>query len=334
MPSAILKRKLRKTGMSSSFINTSLMPTWWDEECEADKGCVQMLCARLASILGQDYKNIKNLIENPDNDITLEGNNVALKTNSSSEEKATPTVVICQKMATVLASVFEDELSAFSPPLYNKKKEIENLAKDIRYDILKEVAYVDFDSLLDYCWQKGIIVAHFRGLPKAKIDGAAIPHKNNPVIILGSNKKGAWSTFHLAHELGHIMLGHQKTSFCGTISVEDTMDIEQEANRFALCLLMGENVDIPEIRLTGSLVENRDNFVSWGRFHKVAPEVLILFVFNRYYKDKFSLVSKIISQEIDPHIITNAKLSSWIEKIDLAGEEEEFIESVLTYDGK
>lgn len=310
-----------------------LKPSWWSDECEEDAGCVQLLCAYIASILGVSYSQIKALLEDGDIPLVLSPSaHISLKTNKE-EEKVHATVAICEKLATVLSG------GVSYIPSYQAYKHGDRdsraVAQLVRDEILKDadVACVDFNSLLEYCWQKHIIVAHFVGFSGAKIDGAAIPQVKHPVIILGSAKKGAWSTFHLAHELGHIILGHKGSMFCSSISADEAEDNEREANAFALALLMGNGGNIPHLQLNSNPYTSRGVFVAWGRAHRVEPDSLILFVLNQYYGERMRVANKLLQDKMVPHEVVNARLRSALEEACFSDVEEEFVNLTLSYAG-
>ena len=66
-------------------------------------------------------------------------------------------------------------------------------------------------SLLSWCWHHDSIVVPLTRLPKsvAKMDGLVANIDGRPVIVISKKQKQpAWLAFILAHELGHIQLGH------------------------------------------------------------------------------------------------------------------------------
>jgi hypothetical protein len=102
---------------------------------------------------------------------------------------------------------------------------------------------VDFQSLLDYCWSKGVIVLGVTRFAGKKPDGMALKVGTRPVIILcKSTSHPAWSAFDLGHELGHLALGHVDNDglvLDKTLDGADTDQEEREANDFAAEVLTG-----------------------------------------------------------------------------------------------
>lgn len=128
-------------------------------------------------------------------------------------------------------------------------------AKDVRAHLLAS-GRVDFDSLLSYCWDLGIPVVPLPHLPKGvkKMDAAALKVGSRPAIVITrKNDSKAWLAFLLAHELGHIALGHVPDD--GSIiegSLQDTVEFdadsqidqqEIQANEFAHAILGGVEAD-------------------------------------------------------------------------------------------
>jgi hypothetical protein len=117
--------------------------------------------------------------------------------------------------------------------------------REIRTEILTNSPKVNLTSLLQYCWSKGIIVAYFNDFPDniKKFAGLIQWQFERPVIILSSNHKyNARLAFDLAHELGHLALGHLKEG----VLVDENIDFkcddndETQANQFAAHLLLGD----------------------------------------------------------------------------------------------
>lgn len=120
-------------------------------------------------------------------------------------------------------------------------------AIEIRNSILASQPFVRLVDLLALCWALGIPVGHLRIFPlKAKRAAAMSARVNDRFAILLSKESvyPAWVAYYVAHELGHIMLGHLSSSpvmvdfESDENSPEDPQ--ETEADRFALELLTGE----------------------------------------------------------------------------------------------
>ena len=134
-------------------------------------------------------------------------------------------------------------VSEASAPAYDVP--IETLPTDpaeIRELLVKEGG-VSLESLTRWAWDRGVVV-----IPtpwSQNFSGAAWYVGSRPVVVLSSGQRWlAFWLFDLAHELGHIALGH--TVDRGVVEIdkpgEETDDQrEEEANRFALELLVPES---------------------------------------------------------------------------------------------
>ena len=120
-------------------------------------------------------------------------------------------------------------------------------ASDIRDEILRNEPFVELESLTDFCWDTGIPVVQLFKVPTAGkgFDGMAAFIDDRPVIILASTRDSPpWLAFHLAHELGHVMLRHVgpnqsllDQSLYGKVGGGEH---EREADQFALEVLTGQ----------------------------------------------------------------------------------------------
>lgn len=130
-------------------------------------------------------------------------------------------------------------------------------AEDVRAQILQTAgARIDFNSLVEFAWKHGIPIIPLPNLPRGirKMDAAAINVGSRPVIVIARRTDSkAWLSFLLAHELGHVCLGHVPEN--GSLvegSITDSAEFdaqsqidtqEQEANEFAHTLLGGPEAD-------------------------------------------------------------------------------------------
>lgn len=165
------------------------------------------------------------------------------------DDRVRASALVAQTVAAVVVRAVAPDLPDFAGP---------RAASDIRSSILRENVYVDLGSLLDYCWQAGIVVIPVAQLPGGgkRFDGLAAFIEGRPVIILASGREEAsrWA-FYLAHELGHVMLKHvrpeSKAWVDGNISGDDGTRSSQEkgADRFACEVLTGyATPEIPDLK--------------------------------------------------------------------------------------
>ena len=115
----------------------------------------------------------------------------------------------------------------------------------IRVEILQDSPQVNLESILSYCWKHGIAVVYFNDYPAKtrKITGLIQWRGDRPVIVLSSQRtQPSWLTFHLAHELGHLALGHVKEGILIDDEIDNKSDDQEEidSNQFAVKLMIND----------------------------------------------------------------------------------------------
>src|SRR5262249_30089163 len=126
-------------------------------------------------------------------------------------------------------------------------------AQTVRDIILRQARFVDLPELLIFCWQTGIPVIQLRvfPLPQKRMQAMTVKVKGRYAILLGyESEYYARMAYILAHEMGHILLGHleQDESLLDMddpLRAEDLDTEEVEAGRAAFVLLTGR--DDPQI---------------------------------------------------------------------------------------
>ncbi len=160
-------------------------------------------------------------------------------------------------------------------------------AEELRQSILKSSQYVDLRTLLAACWGLGVPVVHLRVFPlTVKAMHAMVTGVGDvAAIMLGRDASyPAPLAFTLAHEIGHIALGHV-LSGTALVEVEDPAQAkdhdqeEQAADAYALTLLTGS--PSPEIttefdRYNAPTLANAA--IKAGPLHRIEPGTLALFV--------------------------------------------------------
>ena len=121
-------------------------------------------------------------------------------------------------------------------------------AADLRSSILASRSFVDITSLLGFLWGVGIPVIHLRVHPLAAKNMCAMTVRAGDryaILLARDANYPAATTFHLAHEIAHIALGHL-TENGSLIDMDDpTERVEEEdqeevsADCYALEILTG-----------------------------------------------------------------------------------------------
>ena len=132
-------------------------------------------------------------------------------------------------------------------------------ASDLRRSILStKTSYVRLIDLLSTCWAVGVPVVHLRVFPfsQKRMAGIGDEYRNAAAILLGKDFEfPPHIAFYLAHEIGHVALGHVPNN-SAIVDLEEPDDKpvsgddeeEMAAVRYALGLLTGspEPAVLPE----------------------------------------------------------------------------------------
>ena len=228
-----LYQRLSDVGLTRAFVKKTALPSWWDDEVATNPSGYAHGLLLLSRHLGLDLASLQ--LENEPIRLRDFGTCKFKKRSDVSEDDLALARVLATRAAQLAAS-------AVSTPAVA----IPVNASDIRQQILGDDAqWVGLDELLRYCWSIGLPVLHLDHFPKnaKRPDGFAARVHGRPVIVLCRHAKySAWLLFILAHELGHLALGHVPDE--GTLIDqgldEDSVDVEeQQANAFAIELLTG-----------------------------------------------------------------------------------------------
>ena len=191
------------------------------------------------------------------------GVQVAFKTRVKSRAKSTP----IERLALTLSEV----------AVRSYEKRIEDIPSDpcaIRSMVLAEAREVTLSTLTHWAWEKGIVVLPMSG---PGFEAASWYVEGRPVIVLKrSLDLAVFWLFDLAHEIGHLALGHVNGT--GVVNVDPPGELENDrqedkANAFARELLVPESeVRFAEIRRRchGDLDRQRHRFK--GEMRDVAEE--------------------------------------------------------------
>lgn len=221
-----------------------ILPEWWDPRVETDPSGVSELAVLLGRRLSLDVGGLMN------GQLTPKGamESVAFKHRAGLEpNKLAAASAIASSLAQVVLSAL--------PTDYRR---LPNRAADVSKDVTAGGQYqLGFDALLRFSWNCGIPVIPLPNLPVGvrKMDGAALQIGERPVIVIAKKKSSrAWLSFILAHELGHIALGHLRPGSTivdislqeGATYATDEQSDRQEAaaDAFALEVMGGDAVGV------------------------------------------------------------------------------------------
>lgn len=306
---------LHRHGMSKKYL-ASLMPEWWSAEVEASPGAAQRAKLYLAKALSLQ---IRAFSEEPPRVAFDLPNEKRFKLSAKTSEDDVAVAVALAKSASRIA--LGSMSCSYSPPPAS--------AAQIRDHILSSGAsWVGLPQILDACWSNGIPVLHLASplLGRKKMDGIAMSIKGRPSIVLSNVRKHGFLLFHLAHELGHIALGHLSEN--GAI-VDDEIKKDEsdagrnpqeiEADRFAIELLTG-NADtrliLPRLIQARQLA---DTAIRFGKDRKIDPTHAVLNVAhnnNQVYPLCVSAVKEISGPTTDQEVVRGRVLSNLADGLD------------------
>jgi hypothetical protein len=227
-----LIKSLREAGFSRAAIKAA-WPSWWTGEADESPSGRAELRFALARRLGLEPK-------------PLLGERVEFVWNDEAKFKHLSAEGEAQKAALTSFGMSVGRLLLRATPA----PATEIAPPDIlRAAILAGNPFVDLSSLIATCWALSIPVIHLRVFPlQAKSMHAMVVKVDDRFAILLGRDAGypAPVAFTLAHELGHVMLGHLADA-PALIDLKDPAlardgdEQEEEADRFALTLLTGSS---------------------------------------------------------------------------------------------
>ena len=228
---ADLFEKLATLGLSASYVRRAGLPSWWDDELNDIPAGVLEGAMHIAQRL---HVNLVSLLKD---DLEAQFEPLLPTKFKYHHQQAADVPLIAHQVASGIA-----ELVAYSTrqhPFIPLPK----TAVQVRRGVLEQGTKVDLESLLHYCWHHGVAVVYFNDYPQdaRKLTGMIQWQEGRPVILLSSARtQSAWLAFHLAHELGHLVLGHVQEGILVDDEIsQSSEDVEEmAANEFAVKLLV------------------------------------------------------------------------------------------------
>ena len=270
-----LYSKLQTVGYNTKYIN-SLLPDWWDDEIAETPAGLQ----QASLILGQTFGIRAETLwtENAEAALNLpQGIRFKHRENVVADDLSVACAV-ARSLARIVLKVFPAKPR---PDFYPD-------ASELRKQLLVGKKWITFEDVLTHCLDMGIPVIHLHHLPtKAKkMEGLAFEQSGRPVIVLTQNHPHGYALFDLAHELGHITLGHvtaERSIVEQKIDSEADDEDERAANRFALELLTGD----PECKIvpTGRNL-NGDELAAAAMLHGEKKQIDPLHIVLNYAYSK------------------------------------------------
>lgn len=227
------RRLIRSTGLTESIVSAA-WPEWWSEAADASPSAQADLRFTLARKLGLDPRS---LLDDETPKFVWE-DAAKFKNFSGDMQSARPAI---SSFGTALGRMLIHGL-----PVYTPLHELDPLG--LRKSILASRPFVDLTALIGFLWGVGIPVIHLRVHPLAAKNMCAMSVRigdRYAVLLARDANYPAPTAFHLAHEIGHIALGHLSDG--GAVidmddpseRIEETDPEEIGADQYALKLLTG-----------------------------------------------------------------------------------------------
>jgi Zn-dependent peptidase ImmA (M78 family) len=300
--------KLSNTGFKKSFVQ-SLLPEWWDDDIAKDPSGLQQASLVLGKLLSVRPETLWSEQIGIVLSIPLERK---FKHRAGTNENALDIACAIAYSAARLA------LRAFK---HEYRPELVVDAAQLRSQVISQNTWVGLAEILKYCTEIGIPVLYLNHFPSGtkKMDGLAFEVDGRPVIALTVSKKHGYLAFDLAHELGHIALGHVSGNKCvidQKIDREPEDEDEKSANRFALELLTGT----PDCTIvpTGRNLNGQELAAAalrYGTNNMVDPlHVALNYGYaTRHWGSANIALSKLAGNQLDDQTLVNSKLFSNID---------------------
>ncbi len=272
-PMQDLYDRLKERGFDAAFLKGVVLPDWWEDKLAAVPANRALAEAAIAKQLGFKIAELRD----PKRALPVPAiGSFRLKRHKNvPAEELRPAVHIAQRLAALVVA------HTTAPAPFGGSV----VAEKVRGHILADAPAVDLASLLTFAWRSGIVVFHVlpERLPRAakKFAGLALYCGNVPVIVLGSVKQSPpWLAFHLAHEMGHLFLGHVNPGEAPLVDADiDRVDDdaqEKQADAFANKVLTGQEKPgfRPEWGLTAAKLAKAAQ--RWGAENGVAAGTVAL----------------------------------------------------------
>ncbi|MEO8616806.1 MAG: ImmA/IrrE family metallo-endopeptidase [Luteolibacter sp.] len=323
-PMTKLRTRLFTAGISKSFLENSVLPSWWEESLAMEPGGFREIVGHISSYLGFSMSSLMNperKLECP-----VSGNVKYKKKKNVDPQEITVATNIGISVARSIARSFPDEEAPEQVPA----------ACELRERLLtgNKKEWLELNDILAASWDMGIPVVFVSNLPSAtKPDALTTFIGDRPVIVvMEAQKSPSRISFTIAHELGHIHFKHLES---GQTLVDESIDRssveneEQQANNYAKALLTGKETTNFQTGTPIKAAVLKNMALGSAKIHKINPGVVLWnYAFNTGFwgpsvnaikaiegsRDAAKEITKVLKSRIDEGNISSDDL----EKIDSA----------------
>ena len=236
-----LLRRLSRGGFKREFVQSAILPDWWNDSLQADARLLPDIELRIARFLGLPLDEVRD----PSRPLGAKAahSTVLRKSQSRSVGSLNPAIHTARRVAEAVLRNMAD-----APP-----RTIPATPEAWRGELVSGTSPVTLDVMLRDLWARGIPVIPMEHLPLPAFQGMACLINGRPVIIIGQ-KFDAPSriAFFVAHEAGHLAAGdcaNGQTIVDESETATDTSAMEKQADRFASRVLL-DGADPAKLRGT------------------------------------------------------------------------------------
>lgn len=239
-----LRRELRDAGFANAAIN-AVWPQWWSDEAEGSLSAQGDLIFTVARRLGL---SATALLEDRPEFVWRDDTKFKNIGDVDAQEQA------------ILASFGGAVARALISLLPGAHNVVGLSPLELRENLLRVYSSVGFAELTTACWALGIPVVqlHVFPLEQKRMHAMAALVSGTGAIMLGvAHKHAARYAFIIAHELGHLALGHSQdggslVDMADPLNLEHPDEEERLADNFAMTVLTGTD--------TLTIQPDRENF--------------------------------------------------------------------------
>lgn len=288
-----IRRSLRDAGFTTGAID-AVWPKWWSEDAESSASATAELRYSLSRRLGLAPAS---LFETEPTFVWTDDTlfkNLGAATDREAAILASFSVAV-GRSAIAATTAVDQTLVGVS-------------AVDLRAAILASAEWVGLRELASVCWGIGIPLLGLEVFPlrQKRMHAATARVEDRHAILVGRQSSfPAQVAYYVAHEIGHIALGHSVES-AALLDIGDPLqpvdpdDDERAADRYALELLTGS----PDPRIEASVEQFTakslaDAVLEQGPPHHIDPGVLALCMGHRSgrWPQVFKALRRIMSDE-------------------------------------
>ncbi len=259
-----LKKRLKLVGYDKKFVETFLVPEWWDHDCSKDAKLLQSVEFEVARFLSTSIE----VVRDPMAPLEIPQPKAFLRAPKNTDKsRLRPAIHFGQAVAKAVVRNLSDRVAPYRPlPLD---------PFELRAEITQGKYPVSLSRLLDALWAHGIPVISVKDLPTPKFKAMACFAEGRPVILIGTQDEDEPKALtNLAHETGHVAKGHV-TEDVYMVDGEETSEgdddtFEKEAWQYHHTLIFGHARFDPAKDVAGDTgPQVREAVLAFGKQHLV-----------------------------------------------------------------